>query len=480
MSGIAVADALRWTGGTLLGGPADGHFGSVSIDSRRVGPGALFVAIRGPRHDAHRFLADTVRAGAVALLVEPGAFAAAGGARALPVPAAPPVAVIGVPDTTAALAALAAGHRRRFAGPVIAITGSNGKTTTKEMTAAILAVRAPCLKTEGNLNNQFGLPLTLLRLAPEHHAAVVEIGMNHPGEIAPLAAVAAPTVGVVTNVGTAHIEHLGSQEGIACEKGALFAALGPDAVAVANADDPRVLAQLARTRARPLRFGRSRDADVRAEHERALEDGGVGFELVTPGGRLAVRVHGVGTVQAINALAAAAGALAAGAALEEVATGLAAWRPPAGRLQRLALADGVTVLDDSYNANPQSMEVALRSLAALAGTGRRLAVLGDMGELGDAAPAAHRGAGRLAAELRLDGLFALGEHAGEVAAGAIEAGLAPARVFAGKDPAELAARLREALHAGDRVLVKGSRSMRMERIVQALADPTAGGAAETH
>jgi UDP-N-acetylmuramoyl-tripeptide--D-alanyl-D-alanine ligase len=473
---LAVADALRWTGGELIAGPVDAVCASVAIDSRKVAPGALFVAIRGPRHDAHAFLADTVRAGAAALLVERAAFAAAGGAAALP-DAAPAVAVIGVDDTTAALGVLAAGHRRRFAGPVIAITGSNGKTTTKEMTAAILSARAPCLKTEGNLNNQFGLPLTLLRLAPEHRAAVVEIGMNHPGEIAPLAAIAAPTVGVITNVGTAHIEHMGSQDGIAREKGALFEALAPGAVAVANADDSRVVAQLARTRARPLRFGRSAAAEVRAEREAALADGGVGFELVAPAGRVALRVHGVGTVLVINALAAAAGALAAGASLDDVATGLEAWRPPAGRMQRIALPRDVVVLDDTYNANPQSMEVALRSLAALKGASRGLVVVGDMGELGAAAPAAHRAAGRLAAELRLELLFALGEHAVEVVAGAVEGGMAPERAFASRDPAELAGRVRAALRGGDRVLVKGSRSMRMERIVEALRRPETDGAA---
>lgn len=471
---IAVADALAWTGGELVAGPAGVAVTSVVIDSRKVVPGALFVAIRGPRHDAHDFVADTIRAGAAAVLVERAALAARGGPSKLPGGAA----VLAVDDTTAALGALAAGHRRRFEGPLVAITGSNGKTTTKEMTAAILSVRAPCLWTEGNLNNQFGVPLTLLRLAPEHRAAVVELGMNHVGEIAPLAAMAAPTVGIVTNVGTAHIEHMGSQEAIAREKGALFAALGPDGVAVANADDPLVVAQLARTRARPLRFGRSAAADVRAERETPLPNGGVEFELVAPAGRAAVRVHGIGTVLVVNALAAAAGALAAGASLDDVAVGLAAWRPPAGRMEPIALPGGVLVLNDTYNANPQSTEVALRSLAGLAGGGRRIAVLGDMGELGETAPAAHRAAGRLAAELGLELLFALGAHAGEVVAGAVAAGMPPACAVASDDADALAARVRGALRAGDRVLVKGSRSMRMERIVQALASD-AGEAAAT-
>jgi len=353
---------------------------------------------------------------------------------------------------------------------VVAITGSNGKTTTKEMTAAILAARAPCLKTEGNLNNQYGLPLTLLRLEARHRAAVVEIGMNHAGEIKPLAEIAAPTVGVVTNVGTAHIEHLGSLDAIAREKGALFEALGAEASAVANADDPRVLALLARTPARAVTFGCSADADVRAEQPTA-SPAGVSFELIAPAGRAPVRVAGVGRVPVMNALAAAAAALCAGADLDDVGRGLAAYRPPAGRLERLSLPSGAVLLNDSYNANPQSLEVALRSLAELKGAGRGIAVLGDMGELGSFAAEAHRQAGRRVGELGLDALFALGERAEQVAAGAREAGLDPARTWTGRDADALAAQLRAALRPGDWVLVKGSRAMRMERIVAALAEP---------
>jgi len=462
---LAIRDIATWTGGAVVAGPDTGSCGGVTIDSRTVAPGVLFVAIRGPRHDAHDFLAGAVRDGASALLVERQAFSQRADVGTLP----PSVSVIAVDDTTRALAALAAGHRRRFDGPLVAITGSNGKTTTKEMCAAILSIRAPCLKTEGNLNNQFGLPLTLLRLDTDHRAAVVEIGMNHAGEIAPLAAVAAPTIGVLTNVGTAHIEYLGSQDAIATEKGALFEALGPHAIAVANVDDARVVAQLARTRARRLGFGRSATADIRAEAETRLPDGGVAFELVTPSGRAPIRVHAIGTVLVINALAAAAGALAAGASLDDVVAGLGRYRAPAGRMERVPLPCDVVVLNDSYNANPQSMEVALRSLAELKGAGRGLAVLGDMGELGAMAREAHRAAGTLAAALGIELLFALGESADEVVAGALAAGLPPPCAIASRDAVELIARIRAALRPGDWVLVKGSRSMRMERIVQALA-----------
>ena len=458
---LRVSDVVRWTRGTLLAGDPERVCLGVGIDSRRVAPDQLFVAIRGPRHDAHAFLADAAAAGAGALLVAADA--------EIPAEARARCAIVAVPDTTAALADLAAGHRAGFRGPVVAITGSNGKTTTKEMCAAILSVRAPCLKTEGNLNNQFGLPLTLLRLDDTHRAAVVEIGMNHAGETAPLAAIARPSVALITNVGTAHIENLGSQDAIATEKGALFAALAAGAVAVANADDPRVVAQLARTPARALRFGFDAGADVRAEQIEALGARGCSFELATPGGRASVRVAGIGRVPVINALAASAAALAAGATLAEVAAGLESYRPPSGRLEPMAIAGDGILLNDTYNANPQSMEVALRSLAEVKGASRGIAVIGDMGELGDTAAAAHREAGRLAAKLGLDFVFALGALAHEVVAGAIEAGLARDRAVASADHEDCARRVAGVLRRGDCVLVKGSRSMKMERVVELLA-----------
>jgi UDP-N-acetylmuramoyl-tripeptide--D-alanyl-D-alanine ligase len=466
---LGIADIIRWSGGTLLAGDVQGECRGVGIDSRRVEPRSLFIAIRGPQHDAHRFLQDAADAGAAGLLVEAGAV--------IPDAVRARCAIVAVADTTQALGALAAGYRSTFSGPLVAITGSNGKTTTKEMCAAILAVRAPCLKTEGNLNNQYGLPLTLLRRDESQRSAVVEIGMNHAGETAPLAAIARPTVGVITNIGTAHIENLGSQDAIAREKGALFEALGEDAVAIANFDDARVVAQLARTKARPFTFGREMGADVRAEHVIALGERGCAFEVVAPDGRASVRVAGVGQIPVLNALAAAAAALAAGASLDDVGAGLEDYRPPSGRLEPVALPRNVILLNDTYNANPQSMEVALRSLAELKGTSRGLAVLGEMGELGATARDAHRDAGRLAAELGIDFVFALGQHAGDVVAGAIEGGMAPERAIAGRDHDDLAARVRAVLRGSDWVLVKGSRSMKMERVVQALSQPAESGAA---
>ena len=337
------------------------------------------------------------------------------------------------------------------------------------MCAAILSESGPCLKNRGNLNNRFGLPLTLLEREAAHRALVVEIGMNRRGEIAPLAAIAHPNVAVLTNVGTAHIEFLGSRDAIAVEKGDLIAALDEDAVAVLNADDHRVMAQAERTRARILRFGRRAEAEVRAERITSLGERGFAFDLVTESDRVPVHVAGLGEPTVSNALAASAAALAAGAPLAAIAEGLARYQPMSGRMERVPLPRNIILINDTYNANPQSMEVALRSLTELKGESRGVAVLGDMGELGASAGAAHRAAGALVAELGLDFLFALGRFASEIAGGATEAGMDPHRVHIGTSHDETSEKLRQILQGNDWVLVKGSRSMQMERVVEALA-----------
>jgi UDP-N-acetylmuramoyl-tripeptide--D-alanyl-D-alanine ligase len=448
-------------GAELLRGDPAARFEGVSTDTRTLKAGQLFFAIHGPRFDAHDFLERAIGAGAAGLVVERG--------RPLPAEAGEDLRVLAVSDTTRALGALAAGHRSGFDGPLVAITGSNGKTTTKEMCAAILARGRPCLKNRGNLNNEFGLPLTLLEREPEHAAIVVEIGMNHRGGIAPLARIARPTVGVITNVGTAHIEFLGSLDEIALEKGDLVASLDAGATAVLNADDPLVLAQARRTPARVVRFGLRAPAEWRAEDVERRQDG-FAFRLCGPPGQRAVVVTGLGQPTLLNALAAAAAADAAGATLDEIAAGLAHYRGVPGRMERIPLAGGAVLVNDSYNANPQSTEAALQSLSALRGGGRGLVVLGDMGELGATAVQAHRDAGRRVAELGLGLLVALGEHAATTVAGAVEAGLPPEQALVAADHDDAARAVRARLRPGDHVLVKGSRSMRMERIVETLAE----------
>ncbi len=453
-------EATQWCGGNLLRGRPDAVFAGASIDSRSVESGQLFVAIVGPNYDGHDYLVAAAERGAAGLVV--------GRDRQLPAALASDLPVISVEDTTLGLGAIAAGHRRGYRGPLIAITGSNGKTTTKEMCAAILSVAQPCLKNRGNLNNQFGLPVTLLSRAETDQRIVVELGTNHRGEIAALAEIAAPTVAVVTNIGTAHIEHLGSQDEIAREKGDLLASLPRDGSAVVNADDPYAADLARRTKARVLRFGGGRDADVGSEDASVRDGHGFAFGLRSPEGRVDVEVAGLGATTVANALAAAAAALAAGVSLGDVVQGLAKYRPIGGRLERRELPGDVTVVDDSYNANPQSLEVALRLLADSPVAGRRLAVLGDMGELGDASESAHREAGRLVATLGIDLLFAVGARAETVAAGAAEAGMNASQIQQLRDSNEAGAPVKAALREGDWVLVKGSRSMRMERVTKFL------------
>jgi UDP-N-acetylmuramoyl-tripeptide--D-alanyl-D-alanine ligase len=461
MSVAASAGQLcEWTGGALLRGRPDQLFTGTVIDSREVRSGDLFVAIVGPNHDAHRFAADVLARGATGILIQAD--------RIEDTLVRSEGFIVHVDDTTRALADLARGHRQGFSGPLVAITGSNGKTTTKELCAGILGVVGPTLATRGNLNNNFGVPLTLLRRSESDAFAVVEIGMNHRGEIAQLAEIAQPTIGVLTNVGTAHIEYLGSREAIAEEKGDLLASLPSDGVAIVGRDEPTAFAQSKRTRARVLSFGRHADADLCASEIRFLEEGLFVFELDSPFGRGEIRVPGLAETIVENALAAAGGAFAAGASFDDVVRGLANHAGVPGRMQPRMLPGGILAIDDAYNANPQSMRNALETLARLETSGRRIAVLGQMAELGDKAEAAHREIGECAGGLGLDALFVLGPWAECVAEGARQAGLASDRVHVAEDHDLLARSLRTWLAKGDRVLFKGSRSAGMERIIQAL------------
>jgi UDP-N-acetylmuramoyl-tripeptide--D-alanyl-D-alanine ligase len=303
---------------------------------------------------------------------------------------------------------------------------------------------------------------------------VVELGMNHRGEIERLTAIAKPTVGVITNVGTAHIEYLGSSDTIALEKGDLVAGLAADGIAILNHDDPLVARQSERTQARVVSFGHGASADVRAESVRFDSDGAYEFELITSEGSVAVRVLGLAETTVINALAASAAALATGLDLDEVASGLALFAGVSGRMACSRLASGAHLIDDTYNANPQSMQNALESLARVKGSGRAIAVLGDMGELGESGGEAHLAAGRLAAKLGTDWLFTLGERAEGIAAGASEAGMVADQVVVGDGHQAIGRRIRDLLEPRDWVLVKGSRAMQMERVIETLVNEENG------
>ncbi|MEE3329243.1 MAG: UDP-N-acetylmuramoyl-tripeptide--D-alanyl-D-alanine ligase [Myxococcota bacterium] len=457
--GYSAAEAAVWANGSLVRGSADTRFDSSSIDTRTLDTGSLFFAIRGPNHDAHGFLAAASEAGASGFVVERNR----GDRSALP----ESTAVIEVDDTTVALGAVAHCHRSSFDGSLVGLSGSSGKTTTKEMCASVLSQQAPCLATRGNLNNDYGVPLTLLQREPQHELAVVEMGMNHRGEIAVLAEIAKPTIGVLTNIGTAHIEHLGSREEIAAEKGDLFAALPENGLACTNLDDEHVARQAKRARCPALSYARSLPADV-TSGDVTFDAGRFVFAIQTPDGSFDAIVHGLSDTAVINALAATAVGLAAGLNTDCIAEGLASYEPIRGRMTPIALSSGATLIDDTYNANPDSMRASLDSLRALAGGGRAIAVVGDMGELGGAADSAHRDLGSRAARLRLDALFAYGAYAELVRDSAVAAGLDRANVAVITSHAEAAERVSEMMSAGDWILVKGSRAAQMERVVHAL------------
>lgn len=425
----------------------------ISTDSRSVCPGELFVPLRGEKFDGHDFLTQAVRRGAAACLSED-------------VIAGFPVPVIQVADTLQALGDLAAAFRRDFSGPVVAVTGSSGKTTTKEMLASILSGTAPGLKTEGNFNNLVGLPLTLFRLAPEHRWAVLEMGMSARGEIARLAEIALPDVGIITNVGPAHLETLHGLDGVARAKGELFAALKAGGTAVINADDERVAQLPVANGVRRLLFGFSASAEIRAE-EVAVAGAAVSFRLVLPEGTWPVTLAVAGRHNVYNALAAAAAAAALMVPAGAIVHGLQTFRGGRGRMELVDLGNGTILIEDTYNANPLSVRAALTALDEMGGSGRRIAVLGDMLELGAEAAELHRQIGAEAAQ-RCDFLILLGGMAGETAAGARQQGMAADRVQIVSSHVEAADRLRSLLRPGDRLLVKGSRGMRMEKVGAAL------------
>jgi UDP-N-acetylmuramoyl-tripeptide--D-alanyl-D-alanine ligase len=436
----------EWVGGRLVG---DGAVQVLRVhsDTRTLQAGDLFVAMRGERFDANDFLADAKAKGAVAAIAQPGRL-----------PAGMPG--VEVDDSKAALGRLAAEWRRQFRLPLVAVTGSNGKTTVTQMIASILRAWQPQnhLATQGNFNNDIGLPLTLLRLRAEHRVAVLELGMNHPGEIAYLAQIARPTVALVNNAQREHQEFMATVEAVARENGSVFGALDANGTAVfpAGEEFTAVWTQLAQGRP-TLTFGDAGSgADLVLAGSEWLQ-GGWTFRADTPAGPLQARLHIAGRHNVRNALAAAACALAAGVPLADIARGLEAFEPVKGRSRALAVGiagRSLTLVDDTYNANPDSVRAAIDVLAELPGP--RLLVLGDMGEVGDHGPQFHAEVGQYARQRGIERLLTLGEQS---------------RAMAGEhfqDIDSLNAAAIAGLHEAASVLVKGSRFMRMERVVEAI------------
>ncbi|SCZ86624.1 UDP-N-acetylmuramoyl-tripeptide--D-alanyl-D-alanine ligase [Nitrosomonas mobilis] len=439
----------EWSGGNPF-------FNTVSTDSRTLRAGSLFVALSGERFDGHRFIPDAIDKGAVAAMVADEAI------EPLKNLVMSDFALLRVKDPRLALGQLAAVWRKRFDPPLVAVTGSNGKTTVKEMLAAILRQHAGCdrvLATSGNFNNDIGVPLTLLQINPSHHYAVIEMGMNHSGEIAYLSGLASPTVAVITNAGSAHIAHFGKTDAIAAAKGEIFEGLSESGIAVINADDrfAPLWRQLAGKR-RIVDFGLINAASVSARRlQDTMENG---WLLTLPEDQIELMLQVPGQHNVYNALAAAAAAYAAGIGLPAIAAGLGSYTGTHGRLQITAGLHHSVLIDDTYNANPESMQAALAVLCDT--NGKKMLVMGDMGELGVAAAEYHRQIGQLARAAKVDTLLALGE----LSVHAVEAFGHGGQHFVNVD--ELMAYLTDLLDTDVTVLVKGSRSMRMERVIEKL------------
>ncbi len=445
----------QWAGGTLAAGDPQGAVTSVCTDSRALKAGDLFVALRGENFDAHTFVAEAARRGAAGAIVEE-----------FPAELPSGFAVILVANTLHALQQLSANYRRTLPLQIIGLTGSNGKTSTKDLTASVLGENFQVMKTEGNFNNHIGLPLTLLKARATDQVGVIEMGMNHPGEIAPLAALAGSEVGIITNIGMAHIEFLGSREAIAQEKGALAEALPPSGTLILSAHDEFSEIIAARTKADVVLAGIGK-GDVFAS-DLQVQAGGTKFVLHADGRSAEAELAVPGEHMVRNAVLAAAAGRVFGLSLEEAAAGLTKLRLTKGRLEQKVIR-GIQVLDDTYNANPDSVAAALRTLASMPAVGRRIAVLGRMGELGTEAERGHRYVGEVAAQSHCDAVIGVGTDAQWITEAAWRGGIE--KVVHVETTEEATKVLHDLVKAGDLVLIKGSRSARMERIVEGLLAP---------
>lgn len=453
MQPITAKDVVQACRGELVSGDADTKITGVSIDTRTIEPGNLFIALTGENSDGHKFLADALAKGAVGVVVSRKVEANC--------------LAIRVPDTLLALGDLAAHYRSEFSPTVVGVTGSVGKTTTKEMIAAVAAAKGPVLKNEGNFNNEIGLPLTLLNLAPRHKTAVVEMAMRGAGQIAYLAKIAKPSIGVITNIHMSHIELLGSMDAIADAKGELLDFLPSDGAAILNADDAYFKHLSGRAKCRVVSFGESPRADVRAVSSGIDAKGCCHFDVATPAGSFEVHIHVPGEHNIKDALAAIAVGEELGISHEDIRKALSGFKAPEKRSNVIPSRRGYVVIDDTYNASPASVASAVKTLSMMDGD-RKVAVLGDMLELGDHSIEAHLQIGRAVNDYGIDLLVAVGELAKLIARGAIDAGMSISAVSEFEDSAQAAKEISSKLHERDVVLVKGSRAMKMERIVEGL------------
>ena len=455
---ISLGDIIDFTEGQISSNAKERRFCRVSTDSRTAGPGDLFVALRGPKYDGHSFIADALKKGAAGVVAE-----------SLPnekiIREYEPV-VIQVPDSLKALGDMASGWRRKFSTPVGVLTGSNGKTTTKEMTVAILRLCFSCLWSPGNFNNRIGLPLTLLTLRPEHERVVLEMGMNEPGEIKTLTSIAGPDVGALLNIGPAHLERFSSIEAIAAAKAEMLDELPNDSVFIYNQEDFRLCSLAERWQGPKQSFGFSPGCDVRLIE--AIEQGFFQkIHMEIQGQEISTEIQLPGRHNISNALAAAALSFSLGVSRDAIQEGLARFRPISGRFV-LRRHKNFMLVDDCYNANPGSMESALETLQRISGTADRILVLGDMLELGAFSRAAHLELGRRAVQAQPSLLCVTGDFSRWVKQAAEEEGFPPEQIVLFTDADEVAGKILSRLQGGEWILVKGSRGMALERVIESL------------
>lgn len=446
--------------GKLVSGKPEGEFQGVSTDSRNIKTGELFIALTGDNFDGHDFIEAAIQKGASGAIVNRGAGVAISPAQAF---------IVEVDDTLNALGSIAALWRVKHPVPVVAITGSNGKTTTKEMVALILSQKYRVLKTEGNLNNLIGLPLTILKIDEGHEVAVVELGMNRFGEIARLSKICSPDVALITNVGSGHLGGVGSIEGVAKAKGEILEGLKPEGVLVVNMDDQHInVIKRGWYGRKTVTYALHTKSDVWAlytDYSCCYGDGmTVSIRIVDK--MTTIKLRGLGNHNVYNATAAAAVGIAMGMTPEEIKNGLELWKPYKGRFELIRLLGGINLVDDTYNANPDSVEAALDTLATIKVAGRGVAVLGDMLELGDQAGQAHYNIGKMVAATRVDRLFLIGPlSVTHTAAGARDGGMEEGKIVICEDHKDLSWQVNNIAIPGDWVLVKGSRGMGMEKVV---------------
>ncbi len=457
-----VSEAVDVTGGKLAAGRSGDMFKGISTDTRALRPGNLFVALQGENFDGHDFAAGALEKGAAGIMISKPL----GDEKKIPQRAF----VLQVQDTLKALGDLAGAYRRRFAIPVVGLTGSSGKTTTKEMLACILAQEKKVLYTEGNFNNQIGLSMTIFRLRPEHEIAVLEMGTNMPGEIKRLTQIAAPDIALITNIGPAHLAGFKTLEAVRAEKGDLFLHMKPSGVAVVNLDDKEVSDLAQRRGGRHITFSMHAGAEASADEIRKNGARGMSFNLLMGGKSWKVDLKAAGTHNVYNAMAAAATAIACQVSFESIVRGLGLFAGVGGRMEIIRLQNGGYLIDDSYNANPASMREALLTLKDLKGTRDAFVFLGDMRELGDDARAMHRRVGMMLATIGVRAAFLRGEFAGDVAAGAKDGGLDEGKIMELDRIEDAIAYLKKHFRKGDWILVKGSRGMKMEKAAAAVCE----------